>query len=210
MPRRLDLTGQKFGRLTVVEFYRSNQRCPVWRCRCDCGNEAYVSTEHLRSGTTKSCGCLHSKVLLERNYKHGGSKERLYGVWQNMISRCYKPNNSHFSRYGGRGIKICDEWRNDYAAFRKWAMANGYDPDAPFGECTIDRINNDAGYSPDNCRWTTLAEQMKNKTHGSNPYRDSTGRFASALPTDTPQTNTTNQRSKQKQTTPSQPKEVTA
>lgn len=164
-----DLTGERFGRLTVIQragSYKDGQS--TWLVKCDCGNEKIVARCSLTKGTTRSCGCLAKDELRERGhlppsqYKHGGClnnhAERLYSIWNHMKQRCLNPNNHAFPDYGGRGITICDEWKRDYIAFRDWAMNNGYSDDL-----TIDRINNDAGYSPDNCRWATRSQQNSNK-----------------------------------------------
>ena len=161
-----DLTGRRYGRLTVIsERGRRKDRHILWRCLCDCGNETVVSGTDLRRGRAQSCGCLQrekaaiSPAMTLRT--HGQSKTRLYHTWYGMRYRCNSTNSKDFPNYGGRGITICDEWRNDFAAFRDWAMSNGYRDDL-----TIDRIDNDKGYSPDNCRWATIAEQNRNKrTH---------------------------------------------
>ena len=125
---------------------------------CDCGRETIVAQSSLRSGVTQSCGCLMRELSSKRATKHGGRKTRLYRIWDNMKSRCSNPTKGNYKEYGGRGIKVCEEWLHDFAAFRDWALANGYD-DA----LTIDRIDNDKGYSPDNCRWITQAEQNRNQ-----------------------------------------------
>ena len=120
---------------------------------------------YLKNGDTKSCGCLHTFGLINRSTKHGKCGTRLYTVWKSMKDRCYRSHNDRYEKYGGRGITICDDWREDFQAFYDWAMANGYDENAPYGQCTIDRIDNDKGYSPDNCRWVDAAAQNKNKSN---------------------------------------------
>lgn len=157
------MTGQRFGRLTAIKRVdNSAGHNTRWLCRCDCGNERIVSRGHLRSGHTKSCGCFHSELLLRSNYKHGGSTrgdtDRLYVIWRGMIDRCYNKNNMRYEAYGGRGIKVCDAWRHNYISFREWALSHGYSDNL-----TIDRINNDEEYDPQNCRWADLNQQANNK-----------------------------------------------
>ena len=161
----IDLTGQKFNRLIVIQRseHNTNQGKPKWVCQCDCGNMVEVSSSDLKSENTKSCGCLNREVARMRWYKHGMKHSRLYYVWCAMKDRCYNPNNKRYADYGGRGITVCPEWRNDFVAFYNWALENGYDEFAPFGECTLDRANNNEGYFPFNCVWTTIAQQNRNK-----------------------------------------------
>ena len=164
MQKVKDITGQRFGRLTVIRRSGTcNGRNATWLCVCDCGKERVVKGTSLRSGHTVSCGCFHSQLMAEKMTTHTQSRSRLYGVWNSMRSRCYRPADKHFHHYGGRGITVCNEWLNNFQAFYDWAMSNGYDENAPRGQCTIDRIDNDKGYSPDNCRWITIQEQQFNK-----------------------------------------------
>lgn len=136
----------------------------TWLCLCDCGNQHICRGRVLRLGTTVSCGCLNQELRAKRSRKHGKRRSRLYGVWTSMKIRCYNPRNNRYKYYGGRGITVCDEWLHDFQAFYDWSMANGYDENAPRGKCTIDRIDNDKGYSPDNCRWVDMKVQSSNKS----------------------------------------------
>lgn len=219
MPRVLDLTGMKFNHLTAIEQVgRDTNGCVLWRCRCDCGNEAIVMASALKNGRKKSCGCrqgsfqdhtgetfgyltaircvgrsndgnpiwlcrckcgkLHeatARNLVHGHVKscgckrsegtrttHGQSDSRLYRVWNGMKQRCMNPNNTEWHNYGGRGISVCDEWMN-FEAFRTWAEANGYEPDAKYGKCTIDRIDTDGNYEPNNCRWVDYIVHGNNR-----------------------------------------------
>lgn len=146
MSYKIDLTGQQFGRLTVIERDTSSKRS-AWFCRCSCGNIKSVLMTHLRSGATTSCGCYQKERASKSNLIHGGSRTSLHNRWKAIRQRCNNPNDRGYANYGGRGIALCSEW-NDYRVFEEWAMNNGYSK-----ELELDRIDNDKGYSPDNCRW---------------------------------------------------------
>ena len=154
----VDITGQRFGRYTVVRRVENDKRGKSqWLCKCDCGVYKVVGGQTLKNGTTQSCGCLHKDNLKEQKTTHGLYKTRIYRIYYDIKMRCYNPNNDRYNHYGGRGITVCDEWQ-EFIPFYDWAMANGYKDDL-----TIDRIDNDKGYSPDNCRWITNKEQQNNK-----------------------------------------------
>lgn len=149
--------GQRYGRLTIIESAGEDKyQSKLWKCRCDCGNEIITASNRLGSGTTRSCGCLN----LERIYKHGYANTHLYKVWWGMIDRCTNEKHQAYKRYGGRGITVCDEWKNDLETFVNWAKQNGGDnPDLQ-----LDRIDNNKGYSPNNCRFVTRSENQNNKS----------------------------------------------
>ena len=167
---RLNLDGQRFGRLVVVGRAENGRRGEVrYHCICDCGNETVSYRSSLISGRTKSCGCLQKEVQASRlsrelrKYDRPTRGNRLYKVWKGMRERCYYEKHKAYKNYGGRGIGVCDEWRTSFAAFESWALSNGYDANASRGECTIDRIDVDGDYCPENCRWVPMSVQAKNK-----------------------------------------------
>lgn len=157
--RQLDLVGQKFGRLTVLRVFDTKNQKKTYVCQCDCGSLKVVVTGHLRSGHTKSCGCLGRKHLLEALTKHGqnckGKPTATYSSWANMRSRCLNPRNERYEDYGGRGIVICDEWE-DFRNFY-WEMGKR------LCNSSLDRIDNNGPYAGWNCRWATSSEQRYNQ-----------------------------------------------
>lgn len=163
MPKLNDLTGIKFGRLTVKErgedqISPSGRHRVMWDCICDCGNKVSVHTDNLTNGKSNSCGCIRKEMMSKKQKTHGDTNTRLYGIWSAIKARCYNKNTVTYKDYGGRGIKICDEWRNNYTAFKNWAYENGYEEGL-----SIDRKDNNLGYYPENCRWVSAFMQANNR-----------------------------------------------
>jgi len=152
---KINLVGKKFGRLTVTHHFDKY----YWSCLCSCGNTGNVLDSNLRTGKTKSCGCLNKELVIKRSYKHGdnrrGKTKRLYNIWAGMNRRCYGKTHKTSHRYRDRGIEVCDEWK-DYPTFKSWAILNGYQ-----NNLTIDRVDNDGNYEPNNCQWLTRSENAK-------------------------------------------------
>lgn len=150
--------GLRFGRLEVLEYANGNGRSRRYLCKCDCGTVRTFCYEYMKRGSTRSCGCLKRETSANRFRTHGFSNSKLHGVWATMKARCYNDTQDSYKFYGGRGIKVCDEWREDFVPFLNWAMENGYEEGL-----SLDRINPDVDYGPDNCRWATSKQQARNK-----------------------------------------------
>lgn len=197
---RIDITGQRFGRLTALRYLERRGKATFWLLRCDCGQEHEAAQANLRMGTVSSCGCLRRELARQRRppTKHGASPRglatKLYGIWRTMRGKCRNRRHFSYRYYGGRGITVCEAW-HDYATFRAWAMANGYAEGL-----SIDRIDPDGHYEPANCRWITRGENArrarpaysvmagtgKPRKKRTTPYvRDASGRFGPHKPSGT-------------------------
>lgn len=162
MSKILDLTSQKFGRLKVLQFIEIRKHHSYWLCKCNCGNITEASNSSLRTGKVKSCGCLRKEVTRQNAIKtkttHHLANTRIYNVWRSMKKRCYLKTHKAYKDYGGRGIKVCNEWKNDFMCFYNWAIINGYKEDL-----TLDRIDVNGDYEPNNCRWVDWKIQQNNR-----------------------------------------------
>lgn len=176
MPNKHDLSGQRFGRLTALFTVPNNNYRTRWHCICDCGKTKDVLQQNLENGHVRSCGCLHAERNKEKiaNYNsvlgresHNETKSRLYRIWIGIKARCYDANSTAYKNYGARGITVCDDWRYSYLSFKEWAITNGYSDNL-----SIDRIDTNGNYFPDNCRWVSTSVQQFNKR---TPKRNTSG-----------------------------------
>lgn len=153
------MTGRRFGRLVVIKRSENAKSGKAkWLCKCDCGKVVITHSHLLRNGQTRSCGCLQKEIVSKCNTRHKKCDEKLYRIWNDIKQRTSNKNNPRYESYGARGITICAEWKDDFIAFRTWALSNGYQEGL-----SIDRIDNEKGYFPDNCRWATSYQQANNK-----------------------------------------------
>lgn len=167
----VNLIGQRFGRLRVIERAGSQRNKAAWKCICDCGESMVTKGYYLRKGKTKSCGCFQREGIAERRHKHGATRKGAhwpeYGIWFSMLNRCYRPEAGSFKYYGERGITVCDRWRFGElgkTGFECFIEDMGRRPSA---ELSIDRVNNDGNYEPTNCQWATMSMQRANQR----PYK---------------------------------------
>jgi hypothetical protein len=155
---KIDLTGQKFGRLEVTGFAFIRKGQTFWNCICNCGKSKTINGSCLRTGQTKSCGCYRVEKSANIQTKHGFHDTRLYAIWKGMKTRCYNRNSKSYNEYGGRGIIVYEEWKGDFLVFHDWAISRSYADDL-----SIDRIDPNGNYCPSNCRWATAKDQSVNR-----------------------------------------------
>jgi len=159
MGKFIDLTGQVFGRLTVISRAENSKNGGArWNCVCECSGECVVAANNLKNKHTQSCACYQKAQTSKASKTHGDSGTRLYEIYNGIKKRCYNPNTKRFADWGGRGIIMCDEWLNSFEAFKDWALVNGYND-----TLSIDRIDNNGNYEPNNCNWSSPVEQNNNK-----------------------------------------------
>lgn len=153
----IDITGKIFNDVEVLSRVENNKHNKAkFKCKCHCGNEFFCLGSSLKSGNTKSCGCLSRA----NRRTHGGTGTKLYYVWHDMIRRCYNTNHKNYKRYGYRGIKVCLDWKSDFSNFKEWSVDNGYKEGL-----SIDRIDNNGNYEPSNCRWVDMKVQSNNRSN---------------------------------------------
>lgn len=162
MGKLIDLAGKRFGNLVVVKRESNKGEKVAWLCKCDCGNYTTVIGTNMKLGKTVSCGCVHFNKIKSGNPKHGHSKTKLYHIWLGMKQRCTNADVPTFKYYGGRGITVCEEWAENFQSFYDWSMQNGYKENSSRAECTLDRIDTDKNYEPNNCRWVSMKVQNNN------------------------------------------------
>lgn len=153
---------EKYNRLTVVSFYKEKKygcNRTMVNCVCDCGNNVKKLYSEVKSGHIKSCGCLVKDMLVKRNITHGMSDSPVHKTYHSMLKRCYDEKHRAYKWYGGRGIKVCEEWKKDFVSFHNWALSNGYKQNL-----SLDRIDNNGDYRPENCRWETKHNQHRNRS----------------------------------------------
>lgn len=156
--RKINLTGQRFGKLVVIKESENIGKNSTWLCKCDCGITKNILSYNLTSGKSKSCGCVRGLKLKKFATTHGESKTRLYGIYKGMKQRCNNTNSPAYDYYGGKSVSVCAEWDNDFLKFKKWSLENGYNENT-----SIDRIDPNGNYCPKNCRWVSPQKQQNNK-----------------------------------------------